>query len=103
MLIENARLYNAFQRIKIDFSKYYAFDFNNISICIIAALFRLQPYRLWILVLESSLKNLNTVSYNSRRSINRILKVIVCLYFEVSLQKCNINPKARYGGLVRVL
>lgn len=43
------------------------------------------------------------VRYNSRRSINRLLKVIVCLYFEVSLQKCNINPKARYGGLVRVL
>lgn len=43
------------------------------------------------------------VSYNSRRSINRLLKVIVCQYFEVSLQKCNINPKARYGSLVRVL
>lgn len=52
MLTENARPYNAFQRIhgiKNDFLKYYAFDFNNICI-ITTALFRLQPYRLWISV-----------------------------------------------------
>lgn len=74
-----------------------------ISIIFVLLLQHCFDYNLIDFGFQYKVDNSLTLNYNSRRLINRLLKVIVCLYFEVSLQKCNVNPKARYGGLVRVL